>query len=82
MKMIGIIQILDGLLMLYPTTRPIGAFLLLPAVLHIFLLHAFMDYRRDENFETGLFLSLILLVIFYYKLGLKDLLILHPAGMY
>lgn len=79
LKIVGVLQILSGLLMLYPVTRLIGALTLLPVILNIFLLHVFMDNRMDENIETGLLASLDILIIAYYKIRLKDLLILEPG---
>ena len=68
LKMVGVFQILAGLLMLIPQTRLAGLLLLLPVILNIFTLHLFLDNRPDENMETGLFLALtVLLIAFYYK---------------
>lgn len=68
LKMVGVFQILAGLMMLIPQTRLAGLLLLLPVILNIFTLHLFLDNRSDENIETGLFLTLtIFLMAFYYK---------------
>jgi uncharacterized membrane protein len=68
LKMVGVFQILAGLLMLIPQTRLAGLLLLLPVILNIFTLHLFLDNRPDENIETGLFLGLTaLLIAFYYQ---------------
>ena len=68
LKMVGVFQILAGLLMLIPQTRLAGLLLLLPVILNIFTLHLFLDNRPGENIETGLFLALTaLLIVFYYK---------------
>lgn len=68
LKMVGVFQILAGLLMLIPQTRLGGLFILLPVILNIFTLHLFLDNRPDENIETGLFLALtVLLIAFYHQ---------------
>lgn len=73
--MVGVLQILSGLLILIPSTRLIGLLMLLPVVVNVFCFHFFMDNRADENVETGLLLALnIFLAAFYHK-QLKELLI-------
>ena len=48
-QMIGIFQILTGILMIIPLTRIIGTFLLLPIIFNIFMMHVFFDNRIEEN---------------------------------
>jgi len=68
LKLIGVIQILAGLLIIIPKTRLIGLVFLLPITLNIFAFHLFMDNRMDENIETGLFFLVnLLLLLAYYK---------------
>jgi uncharacterized membrane protein YphA (DoxX/SURF4 family) len=68
LKIVGIIQILSGLLMIHPNSRLLGLLLLLPIVINIFLLHLTMDNRLIENIETGFYLTLTcVLILFYYK---------------
>jgi uncharacterized membrane protein YphA (DoxX/SURF4 family) len=68
LKLIGVFQILAGLLIIVPPTRLGGLILLLPVVLNIFLLHVFIDDRPHENVETGILLGInLLLLSFYYK---------------
>ncbi|RQO31455.1 hypothetical protein DBR32_05695 [Taibaiella sp. KBW10] len=68
LKVIGIFQILSGLLMLFPQTRMAGLLTLLPIILNIFLMHFVFDNRPHENIETGRYLAAtILLLSFYYK---------------
>lgn len=68
LKMVGIFQILAGLLILLPLTRLLGLIVLVPLILNIFLLHVFMDNRMHENVETGLLLAAnIILLAYYYK---------------
>ncbi len=66
--MIGVFQILSGVLMLIPKTRLLGLLTLLPVAVNIFTLHLFMDNRMSENIETGLLLALtLILTAYYYK---------------
>lgn len=78
LNVVGILQILSGLLIFFPKTRLIGLGVLLPVTINIFLLHLFMDNRLDENIETGLFLGLNLVLIIYYWKRLQLLLV--PKG--
>lgn len=75
LKVVGVLQILAGLLMILPRTRLIGLGVLLPITANIFLLHLLMDNRMDENIETGIYLLVNLLLILYYVKDLKCLLI-------
>jgi uncharacterized membrane protein YphA (DoxX/SURF4 family) len=68
LKVIGIFQVLAGLLMLIPQTRMAGLLTLLPIILNIFLMHLIFDNRMHENIETGRYLAAtILLLLFYHK---------------
>ena len=68
LQMIGVFQLLAALLMLIPRTRLTGLLLLLPIIFNIFSMHVFFDNRMHENVETGLLLSLnVLLLIYYHK---------------
>jgi uncharacterized membrane protein YphA (DoxX/SURF4 family) len=71
LKLIGVIQLLAGLLILFPKTRLIGLVFLLPITLNIFAFHLFMDNRVDENVETGLFflVNLFLVGSYYRKIA-------------
>ncbi|MEX2484902.1 MAG: hypothetical protein WED10_10095 [Brumimicrobium sp.] len=71
LKMVGVIQIIAGLLIILPKTRMIGLVFLLPITLNIFAFHLFMDNRMDENIETGLFflVNLLLLLAYYKKIA-------------
>lgn len=75
LKVVGVLQILSGLLIFLPKTRLIGLGILLPVTINIFLLHYLMDNRPDENIETGLFLGLNLMLIIYYWKQLQLLLV-------
>jgi len=74
LKMVGVLQILSGLLILLPKTRLGGLIFLLPITLNIFCIHLFMDNRMDENIETGLFFALNLLLLLAYSKKLGTLL--------
>ncbi|MGQ0829528.1 MAG: DoxX family protein [Bacteroidota bacterium] len=69
LKMIGVLQILCGLLLIFPRTRVIGALLLFPIIFNIFMLHFFADNRPEELVETGipLIVNLVLIVFLYNR---------------
>ena len=69
LKMIGVFQILAGVLLIVPMTRLYGLLLLLPIIFNIFMMHLFFDNRMDENILTGiLLLTNILLLAYYHKI--------------
>ena len=78
LKMIGISQILAGILLIIPMTRLYGLLLLLPIIFNIFMMHLFFDNRMDENILTGALLLINILLLTYYnkilfkKLNLKN----------
>ena len=75
LKMVGVLQILSGLLIIIPVTRLIGLLMLLPVVVNVFCFHFFMDNQLHENIETGIYLlGTILLIAYYYRI-LQHLLI-------
>jgi len=81
LKMVGVLQILSGILILIPVTRLIGLLMLLPVVVNVFCFHFFMDNQVHENVETGAYLlGTILLIAYYYKI-LKSLLIRKPYSL-
>jgi uncharacterized membrane protein YphA (DoxX/SURF4 family) len=68
LKLVGVLQMLAGLLILLPFTRLVGLITLFPITVNIFCFHLFMDNRAGENVETGLYLLLnVLLIAAYYK---------------
>lgn len=69
--MVGVLQILSGLLIIIPFTRLIGLLMLLPITVNVFCFHFFMDNRPDENIETGFFLALNILLCLFYINNLK-----------
>jgi uncharacterized membrane protein YphA (DoxX/SURF4 family) len=75
LKMVGVLQILSGLLIIIPAFRLIGLLILLPVTVNIFCFHFFMDNRISENIETGAFLLLNIILVAYYSKQLKSLLL-------
>lgn len=67
LKVIGIFQILSGLLMLVPRTRMAGLLMLLPIILNIFLMHLVFDNRAHENYETGRLLAATVILLLFYR---------------
>ena len=74
-QMIGIFQILAGVLMIIPITRIIGTFLLLPIIFNIFMMHVFFDNRIDENILCGTLLFINVLLCFFYYSNIKTIII-------
>ncbi len=73
LKVVGIIQILGGLLLLYNRSRLLGGLILLPIITNIFLLHLILNNSTAENIETGLYFLATLAVIVHYYVRLKEL---------
>ena len=68
LDMVSIFQILAGILILIPKSRLLGLLVLLPIIFNIFFMHVFFDNRMHENIETGILLTIcILLISKYYK---------------
>lgn len=82
LKMVGVLQILSGLLILFPRTRLIGLLMLLPIAVNVFCFHFFMDNRPEENVETGLLLAVNILLIAFYYHKLKALYIRNLHDLY
>jgi uncharacterized membrane protein YphA (DoxX/SURF4 family) len=74
LKMVGVLQVLSGLLILIPKTRMGGLIFLLPITINVFCIHFFMDNRVEENIETGIFLMLNLLLLLAYSKKMASLL--------
>ena len=74
MKLIGGLEVLSGLLLIYSRTRLIGSILLMPIIMTIFLFHLMIDNRPHENIETGIPLLINILIFAYYYPKWKDLL--------
>lgn len=81
LKVIGIFQVLAGLLMLFPQTRMAGLLTLLPIILNIFLMHFVFDNRPHENVETGRYLAATLILLAYYYKRLIPVLWYKKPGL-
>jgi putative oxidoreductase len=62
-KVVGSIQAISGLLLIIPKTRLLGAALLLPIVINMFLIHFFLDNRPEELWETGIPLAMNVAIV-------------------
>lgn len=62
-KIVGFLQALSGLLLIIPKTRLLGAAILLPVVINMFLIHFFLDNRPEELWETGMPLVMTVFII-------------------
>jgi putative oxidoreductase len=62
-KIVGFFEVLAGALLLFRRTRTLGGMVLLPLIVNIFLIHFFLDNRPGELIETGIPLTLNLLVL-------------------
>lgn len=67
-KIIGVLEVLSGLLLIIPRTRLLGSIILLPVIINIFLFHLILDNRPHEITETGIpLLAAILIFVSYYQ---------------
>jgi putative oxidoreductase len=68
-KIVGVLQVLSGILLVLPRTRLLGSMVLLPIILNIFLFHLLLDNRPIELVETGIPLvaNILILASFYKK---------------
>ena len=72
-EFLGVAEILGGALLLSQVLSLLGAFILFPIVLNIFLFHAFLEpHDTGELFMTGLYLIANLVIIFYHFPDLKQ----------
>jgi hypothetical protein len=62
-KVVGFLQALAGLLLIIPKTRLLGAVILLPVVINMFLIHFFLDNRPEELWETGIPLAMNVVIL-------------------
>lgn len=65
-KVVGFIEVLSGLLLIFPRTRLIGVIFFLPVIITIFLFHLMIDNRPHELVETGIPLAIALLIFGYH----------------
>lgn len=61
-KVVGVIEVLSGLFLIFPRTRLLGSILLMPVIITIFLFHLLIDNRPHEFVETGIPLAINLLI--------------------
>lgn len=73
-KIIGVLEVLSGLLLIYPKTRLLGSIVLMPLILNIFLFHLVIDNRPHELVETGIPLLANIIIFAYYYKNWKNLL--------
>ncbi len=68
-KIVGVLQVISGMLLVVPKTRLLGSLILLPIILNIFLFHLLLDNRPLELVETGIPLvaNMLILASFYKK---------------
>lgn len=78
-QVLGICEILFGLLLLVQYTGFIGAVFLLPITLHIFLFHLFLESDEvSELLETAGFLVINILLVLRERKRWKNLLWIKP----
>ncbi len=65
-KIVGFIEVLSGSLLVFPRTRLIGVIFFLPVIITIFLFHLLIDNRPHELVETGIPLTIALLIFAYH----------------
>lgn len=64
-QVLGVCELLFGLLVILPRTRLLGAILLLPITLQIFLFHAFLEPEAHlELLNTSLLLLVNIMIVF------------------
>lgn len=73
-QLLGICELVFGILIIIPRTRLIGAIFLLPITLHIFLFHLFLEPEElpDLIMTAGLFFGNILVLLLEFG-KIKDL---------
>lgn len=78
-EVLGVCEILFGLLLVFQGTGLAGAILLLPITLHIFLFHFFLEPDDiPELIQTGLLLIINIALVLREKEKLKPLLWIKP----
>lgn len=71
-EFLGVAEILGGVLLISQYFSLLGAFLLFPVTLNIFLFHGFLEpHDTEELFMTGLYLLINFILIFYHYRDLK-----------
>jgi putative oxidoreductase len=71
MIIVGIVEIIAGLLLIFPKLRFAGVLIILPVITTIFLFHLMIDNRPYELLETGIPLAATLLIFSSHQKSLK-----------
>ena len=80
-QVLGVCELLFGLLLVLQGTGFIGALLLLPITLHIFLFHVFLEPEETvELIETGALFAVNILLVLKEKDKWKHLLWIKPMS--
>lgn len=70
--MLGVAEIVAGILLISQYLSLLGAIILIPITLNIFLFHAFLEPHDTQEFiMTGLYLIINILIILYHYKQLK-----------
>jgi len=78
-QVLGICELLFGIMLIIQGTRFIGAVFLLPITLHIFLFHLFLEIEDiPELIQTGLLLVINIALVLKEREKLKPLLWIKP----
>lgn len=78
-QVLGICELLFGLMLIIQGTRLVGAVFLLPITLHIFLFHLFLEINEiQELIQTGLLLAINIALVLKEREKLKPLLWIKP----
>lgn len=79
-QVLGICELLFGVLLIFQYTGFIGALFLLPITLHIFLFHLFLEFDEiGELMQTGVLFGINIALILREKEKWKHLLWLKPV---
>lgn len=71
MVIVGLVEILAGLLLVFPRTRFAGVLMILPVITTIFLFHVMIDNRPYEVLETGIPFAATLFIFSTHQKNLK-----------
>lgn len=78
-QVLGICELLFGLMLIIQGTRFVGAVFLLPITLHIFLFHLFLEIEEiPELIQTGLLLAINIALVLKEREKFKPLLWIKP----
>lgn len=80
--LLGVLELLPAILLLFRKTRLLGAILLLPVVLNVFLINIALDLWEDTQLISGLLLLLNLLILSLNFPVLKDFFVKTISASY